>query len=97
MRFTSMRLIDADALKKAVITNVHCIDMAGMERDADIVFASEIDNAPTVDPVKRGQWTKLYVGQRCSICRGMANMHPLRKYRYCPWCGSRMMGEEVSI
>lgn len=91
-----MRLIDADALKP---TNAGLVDAAGnFYGAADFVFLDDIKDAPTVDPVKHGEWI-LEVRDKelpenfakCSICN-----FPVSRWwgqnKYCPNCGAKMNG-----
>ena len=92
-----MRLIDADALLKDVLT-------AGIGKT--IIEYSESDigymirKRPTVDaaPMKHGRWVfveqRFYMGGfinmlRCSLCKSPTD----KEYNYCPNCGARMDGE----
>ena len=72
-----MRLINADELKKAFVGNKY-----GTQ-----AIEYYIDNAPTVDPVKHGHWTRDKDGYFCSVC-GLYFQYSDSKY--CPHCGARM-------
>ena len=97
-----MRTIDADALKLYLQENLEKPPtsifgvIAKMEM-SDIVEAvcKDIDNQPTVDPVRRGKW----IDGRCSQCGGEAcwkrgrEVYGWREFaleltKYCPNCGS---------
>lgn len=58
-----------------------------------------IEQAPTIDPVKRGKWEKIIgdgkLGKqvRCGHC-GEQFWAWMAQFRYCPNCGARMDGEE---
>lgn len=93
-----MRLIDADKLKKEKYT-WESYEYA--TEDNDVVFVDDIDNAPTVDPVKHGRWKPwdLTWGRSvyyCTSC-GEAGEVPTEMgkpiYAYCPNCGARMDGD----
>lgn len=80
-----MRLIDADALLKA-------LNEKGVEYRAHI--NAEIMNAPTIDtdPVRHGKWengTDNTEYKECSLCGWV---HDVLTYgnNYCPNCGARM-------
>ena len=74
-----MRLIDADELKTKAFG-----------KRGGLIHTSDIDHAPTVDPVKHGRWEDCSNGWMCSLCK-----HDARKdYPYCPNCGARMDEEE---
>lgn len=89
------RLINTDAL------DVHSLpmDMGGCLLIDDVTEL--IANAPTIDPVKHGKWTRSYetgsqdydtmrnIRYRCSEC----NKKAMWDTEYCPHCGSRMDGE----
>ena len=68
-----------------------------------LVYWRDIENAPTIDPVKHGRWlTEPYVGKhatlkvlRCSECDNPVIELPDGKdYNYCPNCGARMDGDD---
>lgn len=94
-----MRIIDADEL----IETAHRIRLDSRER-----IEQMIESAPTVDPVKHGQWIsvsqtkfeKLFFHSRvfrCSICGNYLDFDGVNFGRgsanYCPNCGAKM--EEV--
>lgn len=92
-----MRLIDADKLEISKLAEF--TDGYGDTVPVYGVTAEEIDNAPTVDAEsKRGEWIKkpcfperaVYI---CSECSSIAINAYLfgRLYKYCPYCGARMM------
>ena len=88
-----MRLIDADALKdKALLLDL------GLD-DVEAVVVSDIDNAPTVDPVKHGHWVNVQNQYCvCSVC-GDVQYRFIRVVKvdckFCPNCGTKL-DEEVS-
>ena len=83
------RYIDADALKRALVTN-------GFRNDVDMMMTLEtINNAPTIDaePVRRGKWrfVNCATGLRCQCSEcGCVFEEEEPTYRYCPNCGARM-------
>ena len=90
-----MRLIDADALKSTETWSAH----DGVRK---AVYASEIDNAPTILVPERskGKWKHehlcstsggTYEVVRCSEC---AWQYPMWETKYCPNCGAEMECEE---
>ena len=97
-----MRLIDADELK----TLYDDVEFVGEKWHVPIrVILANIDDMPTVDPVKHGRWitsnyvsnngTKsqamVYTGCKCSVCGGVfGRMSDL----FCYHCGAKM--DEVS-
>lgn len=86
-----MRLIDADLLKKQMESVCMGI-MAGTDSyDAPL---KTIDDAPTIDPVKHGEWIPRITAMgtmifRCSACQKFNDVH----WAYCPQCGAMMDGE----
>lgn len=94
------RLIDADKLEAALHDlmerrGIRC----WMSTVFDAVdFETLIDEAPTVDYVKRGAWIDgmPYVNSHwrvCSVCKEPA-WHPSGGGDYCPNCGANMKEEE---
>ena len=94
-----MRLIDADALKRYIPTRMDMQDMY-----LPVHFKTLIDEQPTVDAVKHGEWMetdalphRIY----CSKC--YATYIPNKEWvawkenmipgNYCPNCGAKMKGE----
>ena len=84
-----MRPIDADSLPREKMLAARG---NGQYEDVDIVYGDDIDNAPTIDPVRHGYWkeTDDPMFRACSVCgylewRGLWN-------NYCPECGARMDG-----
>ena len=85
-----MRLIDADALFNAISVHLERIEQ-------------EIDDAPTIDPVKHGRWKHehlvstcggTYAVVRCSLCDWQ---YPTFETDFCPHCGARMDGDDNEI
>lgn len=58
------------------------------------------DKAIDAVPVVHGHWTKECLtdtDRQCSVCGGFVfGWHHLAEctYKYCPWCGAKMDGEE---
>lgn len=97
-----MRLIDADALMKALgITDTDCGkckwgSRGWCTRSSDFEdVCCAIEDAPTIDakPVKHGYWKGKpiagYSDVRCSKC-GNVFMDNTGKWKYCPNCGAKM-------
>lgn len=91
-----MRLIDADALKrKAYYATVY-------DELSCIVDREDIDEAPTIDPVKHGCWKKSGFGWKCSECGARDDeayfyrndIGKIQYSDYCRVCGAKM-SEEV--
>ena len=79
-----MRLIDADELKSLY----YDAEFVGEKWHVPIhVILANIDDAPTIDPVKHGQWTVTPIYIICSEC---GESFPLVPQNYCPNCGALM-------
>lgn len=82
-----MRLIDADSLKEKAV-------------DADYIptwkwlSISDLESAPTIDPVTHGNWEKLYDrNYKCSYCGAWFSLERdsvIKGFKYCPNCGASM-------
>lgn len=95
-----MRLIDADALKEVIYSNVYTItdffnrQGRGMFWTGGIERA--IDEAPTIDaePIKIGHWIEKGIGiAECDVCNRQNLYRQDGKgivTKYCPYCGARM-------
>lgn len=89
------RLIDADALKKAIMAEPWKNEPNAVRLTVDYINII-IDEQPTVDavPVVHGDWVdgRPYVNSRwkvCSVCHQTAP-EPHGGYNYCPNCGAKM-------
>ena len=91
-----MRLIDADALYEREYARL---------REGEVLEYFEpmdIDSMPTVEERKTGHWEEFefeyadreYVGYKCSECDSRCLTTDFEKYKYCPYCGAKMEGEE---
>ena len=97
-----MRLIDADALRRAMYHEA-------MEKDSDEqkwdsgcwirykMFERIIEAQPTIEPERKtGKWLKLYTGNyKCSVCGdwwGNDDNDMVEDFKYCPYCGCEMEG-----
>lgn len=103
-----MRLIDADALfnygkyklSDAVKYGNKSEEQQHFSYSTMMMYeiADEILDAPTVDPVKRGEWIKNEVESEkhveaiyyCSVCENFDAWGETEKYFYCPNCGAKM-------
>lgn len=91
-----MRLIDADALRDALIEcTPYAMDstQSNTNSQIDMFTVMEIlDNAPTVDAVAmvHGEWATKEYGYypHCSICDFKTNS--MKGSNYCPNCGAKM-------
>lgn len=81
-----MRLIDAAALSQLIENEVR---EWGEDYDAYQILG-DIEDFPTIDPVKHGRWIDLPGGNvYCSECGEQFEW----RTNYCPECGSKMDGE----
>ena len=80
-----MRLIDADALKKIIIT-----DLSLPPHDRN-VFLRKVINTPTIEaePVRHGDWYGCGNMWMCTECNDLAYV----MHKYCPNCGAKMDGD----
>jgi len=99
-----MRLIDADALKETIVSNVYPVVDDFNNHDYGMFWTGGIEKAideqPTIEERKTGKWEKVddmwddnvY---KCSACYGMFNLiegtPQDNDMNYCPYCGARMM------
>lgn len=95
-----MRLIDAEKLKKIlrerICDNGFCSEKTYWLIENTVMFW--IDKAPTVDPVKHGEWMhkenspwNFFV---CSVC-GAEHIATFGKEdNYCSCCGAKMDGDK---
>lgn len=97
-----MRLIDADALMQSLgITNMDCKkcgwhDVWGRcRRGGDFEDACcAIEDAPTIEPRKKGKWIDTGSGQKCSECHEIQYGYDNFRY-FCAFCGADMKTEEA--
>lgn len=86
-----MRLIDADALKKAFCN--HCDgDEPCTEPCIDIGL---IETAPTIDAVEvvHGEWIMYPISEGMNQCSKCGVLR-FGESNYCPNCGAKMKGEQ---
>lgn len=81
----SQRLIDANHLIESIKGRL----VEGS--DGCYMFQCFVDEEPTVDPVKKGNWIYrtdgiFYGMYKCSACRDTVP----KPSRYCPMCGAKM-------
>lgn len=83
-----MRLIDADDI-------LYTKDDSGL-RDFDYAIRAQLENLPTIDPVKHGHWHDVYmlsqqtIAQTCSCCSNSVVRSIANVFHYCPSCGAKM-------
>lgn len=99
-----MRLIDADALIKAVLKWLPK-DPCGVqelerpvETDICVSMIMEIEEAPTIEPM-HGEWIETSEGTMCDNCHKFpyddGEYHIANWYSdFCPHCGARMKGAD---
>lgn len=88
-----MRLIDADALYKKLLEEIHNRSMQGFGKGLMIANSCVI-NAPTIEPDrKKGRWISNDIDPEawnfCSACGEQA----IDLYDFCPNCGAEMTGD----
>ena len=89
-----MRLIDADQLRyKSLYHGMIDVPLKPQSETVFFVTYEDIENAPTVDPVKHGCWVEThpewkweYRSQKCSCC----GAEHKNQWRFCPSCGAQM-------
>lgn len=101
---TKKRLIDANVVLAKKFTTGLSDASGNYYGYADVVFADDIENAPTVDAVEvvHAHWVKWWPGDcslimtgeemlyQCSACT--AKFSDVDGFRYCPHCGALMEG-----
>lgn len=84
-----MRLIDTDALPTLAtelrLKNGKTKHFVGVEFD-------DIRNAPTIDPVRHGEWIDSSNGWMCTCCK----MDTSKDWNFCPNCGAKMDGGDAN-
>lgn len=100
-----MRPIDADALKRGI--EVICKDeRASISAVTYFTLMAFINKTPTIEaePAKHGKWERHtnFAGNyyTCTFCKNVAREMPECMgepiYEFCPYCGARMDGKELS-
>ena len=92
---SEVRLIDANALKKALAKN---LTIWAFNTSYDGVLAKVIDNAPTIEERPQGEWKFIKAneeqtdGYECSVCKRTYHTRVpyFSEYNYCPNCGARV-------
>lgn len=96
-----MRLIDADALERAIKTECNPYGRPTIDFESGIKVLKIIDNAPTVELRPKGKWIEcnplvedkyMIDGNeyfKCSECYCCAR----KKHSFCPDCGSDMRSD----
>ena len=103
-----MRLIDGNALKDTIRGDFDFSFYKISSSDAEFLqlVLDEIDDAPTIEPVKHGHWICEYdceLGETditCSVCRDTRSVNGCYvSYKgeslyhddnFCPYCGAKM-------
>lgn len=93
-----MRLIDADALSKKLLEELHNRSMHGFGKGLMIANSCVI-NAPTIEERKTGRWvrtgrTNVFGGFEvaCSNCHDTVMITHLDDELFCRHCGAKMEG-----
>lgn len=97
-----MRLIDADALRKAV-NDFYDNSFEGIVSSDLIKYAQVvddfIDNAPTIEERTKGKWEYITHHARryrvCPCCHAERLNDKSTGWNFCPKCGADMIGEET--
>ena len=94
-------LISREAAIEAIDKNrqdLLSLGMGGAEHILVHYGRRVIEELPTINPVKHGEWIKLYAGNyKCSVCGdwwGNDDNEMVEDFKYCPNCGARLIGEE---
>lgn len=89
-----MRLIDADALKETIASNVYLVADVINSRDYGMFWTGGIEKAideqPTIEERKKGKWIKKRTSDLlyCSEC----DLPSVHNWPYCERCGADMRG-----
>jgi hypothetical protein len=100
-----MRLIDAREVMIAVFNAIE------IDEDEYNAIKAEVDEIPTIDPeslrptahIMRGTVRDTYDNAFCSSCRSCLNGDEYfeevlaHRYKYCPYCGARMVNTDESL
>lgn len=103
-----MRIVDADEIlkkQKELIKRTSDEVYGGNWCNSVILAMSSVAGivleAPTIEVVKHGKWIEeddcyttsgTYIEEfKCSLCNEIVNWH---KYKFCPYCGAKMDGDE---
>lgn len=82
-----MRLIDADALKTRMLEYYE--DSWNLHKEIMDFF----DNAPTIEERKTGKWERKSFYDSTPVCPE-CGIEVRWDYEYCPYCGTKLEGEE---
>lgn len=94
---SEQKLIDGNALLEKKF------DICADGKCAEVVYAADVENAPTVDTERHGEWIKPVdeYGDRlqyeCSECGEyplLAGDESYELTKYCPYCGAKMDGDK---
>ena len=90
-----MRLIDADRLE----THEQLEPFGnGNYEYVEVVYKDDIDDAPTIEPERKGEWVKdAYGTVVCSECKGIRRDNRISHINWCNSCGCRMIGGKEFI
>lgn len=85
-----MRLIDADELKEQLF-KLKCLYWRAVERRNEnyyyLAAIKIVNEQPTIDPVKHGEWEEDGALYKCTNCGHTEGYYDMS---YCPECGARM-------
>ena len=90
-----MELISREKLKEVIEPMVGKFDDDGEFWWTRESILRAIDNAPTIEERKEGEWIDAgWDGEKCSRCGwNMDDTFYIPQFLYCPNCGARMKGE----
>ena len=89
-----MDLISREKLKEVIEPMVGMFDEEGDFWWSRESILRAIDNAPTIEERKEGEWVdNKWLGEKCSVCGWDLHYINFGQFKYCPNCGARMKGE----
>lgn len=100
----TMRLIDADALKRRLETNkanVNPLDYNTRATYFECITMVENSEIIETEPVRHGRWVDgmPYINSHwkvCSVCHRSAD-HPAGSHEYCGRCGAKMDAKDIDV
>ena len=93
-----MRLIDADALINTLDAEKDRLAKAKENRYAAQIICDleRVRTAPTIEaePIRHGKWKKVSDKAPKYSCTECHHLYNNKEYKYCPFCGAKMDGNE---
>lgn len=62
--------------------------------NASAGFRQQCDGCPHTNTLKTATWIPRKDGAVCYCCRHIEGQYKYKQYRYCPWCGAKIIKEE---